>query len=46
MSINANELGWEDGQKLVDLIDRSEEYFITDHMLIISLPAWSGIWLG
>jgi len=46
IDINANELGWEEGQKIVDLIDRSKEYFITDHMLIINLLAWSGIWLG
>ena len=44
--IAADELGWDDKQKLVDLINPSKEYFIANRMLKINLPAWCGIWLA
>jgi glycosidase len=46
IQIAADEMGWEEKQKLVDLINPSKEYFIANHILKINLPAWGGIWLA
>ena len=44
--INTDEIGWEDGRRINDLIDPSKQYITTNHILEITIPAWEGIWLA
>jgi cyclomaltodextrinase len=46
INIGIDEIGWEDGRKLHDVIHPSKEYMITNHTIKIILPAWGGIWLA
>jgi cyclomaltodextrinase len=44
--IGVDELGWEEGRTLTDMINPAEQYIITNRILEITLPAWNGIWLS
>jgi glycosidase len=46
VSINVAELGWLDGETLTDQISPERKFFISDHILEITLPAWEGMWLA
>lgn len=46
VTIQADEIGWEEGQMISDLIQPKEQHNISNHQLDISLPAWSGTWLA
>ena len=44
--VNVDEIGWEDGRRVHDLINPSKQYNIHNHSLEIQLPAWEGTWLA
>jgi glycosidase len=44
--VNIEEVGWEDGRIIRDLITGKEQTAIANHSIEISLPGWGGIWLG
>jgi len=44
--ISTDEIGWEDGRRINDLIDPSKQHIITNPTLEIPIPAWGGIWLA
>jgi glycosidase len=46
MIVGTDEIGWEDGRRVDDLINRAKQYIITNHTLELTLPAWGGIWLA
>ncbi len=46
INIRTDEIGWEDGKMVKNLILPTEEFTITNHTVDITLPPWGGIWLG
>jgi len=45
-SIHADELGWNVGQTITDLLQPEMKHSITNQILEITLPAWGGTWLA
>ncbi|OGO12309.1 MAG: hypothetical protein A2Y53_08320 [Chloroflexi bacterium RBG_16_47_49] len=46
ITVNTDEIGWEDGRRLNSLITAGEQYTITNQTIEITLPAWGGYWLA
>jgi cyclomaltodextrinase len=46
INIRTDEIGWEDGTMVKNLILPTEEFIITNHTVDITLPPWGGVWLG
>jgi cyclomaltodextrinase len=46
INIITDEIGWEDGKLVKNLIFPTEEFTIANHSVDITLPPWGGIWLG
>lgn len=45
ITTNTDEISWEDGRRLNDLINPSKQYITTNHTIEITLPALRGMWL-
>ena len=46
VSIDVRQFGWEDGRLVKDLLSSEEQYAVTNQSIELTLPAWSGFWLG
>jgi hypothetical protein len=46
LNIDVEQLGWEDGRVIQDLISTDKQYTVKNHSIELVLPAWGGICLG
>jgi glycosidase len=44
--IKTDEIGWDDGRRVNDLILPTLQYTVIDHSIDITLPPWGGVWLA
>lgn len=45
VDVPVTSLGWQDGRHLRGLLD-NQKYAVSDGRLSLSLPPWSGVWVG